>query len=226
MGSFIHVVKRGARGTNIVRDVDDKNRFLLMLAHLNDQYQPNNWFRDIRDNKHSMFDRPSEWPRQKKIVHILAFCLLNNHFHLLLEEIEEGGISRFMQRTGTAMANHFNEKYEEQGSLFQGAYRSRTISRDSYLRYVLAYIQLKNAFDALRLAPSARAHDFDLLYEKASLYPYSSLGDHLSIVNRPVIERNLLLEFMPAKEFRTFSRDFVEGRVRIPEEEHEAVYLE
>src|SRR3989344_4510436 len=75
VGSFVHVIKRGTRGASIVRDNADKNRFLLMLAHFNDEYQPANWFRDIDDPNLSLFERPSQWPKQKKLVHIITFCL-------------------------------------------------------------------------------------------------------------------------------------------------------
>ena len=63
-----------------------------------------------------------------------------NHFHLLLEETEEGGISKFMQGLCVSMSKHFNIKYEEKGSLFQGAFKSRTINDDYYLDLIHVYI--------------------------------------------------------------------------------------
>src|SRR3989344_5566853 len=141
VGSFVHVIKRGTRGMPIVRDKKDKERFLYALAHRNDLYEPENWFRDICTEGRPSFDRPQFWPAQQKLVHIHAYCLLGNHFHLLLEEIVEGGVAKFMHRIGTTMSKHYNEKYRERGSLFQGSYRLRTIDSDTYLTYVSAYIQ-------------------------------------------------------------------------------------
>ena len=128
VGSFIHVIKRGTRGLPIVRDKKDRERFLYILAHSNDVFEPENWFRDISVEGRPSFERPVSWPEQQKIVRIHAFCLLTNHFHLLLEEITEGGTAKFMQRVGTTMTKHFNEKYREKGSMFQGSYKSRTIT--------------------------------------------------------------------------------------------------
>jgi hypothetical protein len=67
--------------------------------------------------------------------------------HLLIEEIRDGGISKFMQRLCGSMSAHFNAKYHERGTIFQGSYRSRTISEDSHLRYLVFYIQVKNVFE-------------------------------------------------------------------------------
>jgi len=225
VGSFVHVIHRGTRGVSIVRDNDDKNRFLLMLVHFNDEYQPSNWFRDINNQNLSQFERPNWWPKQKKIVHIIAFCLLNNHFHLLLEEIQDGGISKFMQRLGTGMSYRYNLKYDEKGSLFQGSFRSRTVNTDNYLRQVIAYIQLKNTLDVLKEKIKSKK-DFEKSYALACKYPYSSLGDHIGIFKRPIVEKTVVTEIFPSEEFKEFSEGFVEGRIQISEQDSEIVCFE
>ena len=209
----------------IVRDDEDRNRFLLMLTHFNDAYQPENWFRDINSSRFALFKRPIEWPEQKKIVHIVAFCLLDNHFHLLLEEIMEGGISKFMQRLGTSMSHHYNIKYKERGSLFQGSFRSRTIDDDNYLRYVIAYIQLKNALD-MHGDKTQAGKDFEKAYAWACKYPYSSLGDHIDMFERPIIEKTFLTDIFSPVEFKKFGRDFMEDREKWKEDLDETVYFE
>jgi len=225
VGSFVHVIQRGTRGAPIVHDDEDKNRFLLMLAHFNDEYQPANWFRDIDDPNLSLFERPSQWPKQKKLVHIITFCLLTNHFHLLLEEVQDGGISKFMQRLGTGMSYRYNLKYEQHGSLFQGSFRSRTINRDNYLRYVIAYIQLKNALD-MYYSNARSSSDFEKAYAWASRYLYSSLGDHTEMFKRPIIERHFLIDLFSPTAFKKFGKDFIEGRAFVPEEGKGAVFFE
>lgn len=225
VGSFVHVIQRGTRGAPIVRDTEDKNRFLLMLTHFNDEYQSSNWFRDVTYSGNSAFMRPDEWPEQKKLVHIIAFCLLTNHFHLLLEEVQEGGISKFMQRLGTGMSYRYNLKYEERGSLFQGSFRSRTIDRDAYLRYAVAYIQLKNTLDMCKEKISF-TKDFERAYEWACKYEYSSLIDHIGLVQRPIIETEFLSELFSPADFKEFGEDFIKGRAIVPELDKQAVYFE
>src|ERR1035437_6659256 len=109
VGSMVHVIKRGARGMNIVDDEDDKWRFTKTLFLLNDFYNDANWHRETAHLK--FLERPEHWPKRKPLVRILAWTLLSNHFHLLLQETDEGGIARFMQKLGGSMTLCFNAKY-------------------------------------------------------------------------------------------------------------------
>lgn len=211
--SYVHVVKRGVRGLPIVRDDIDRFRFLLMLAHFNDTFSPENWYRDLKDSDlHNSLLRPTHWPEQERLVNVVAFCLVENHFHLILQELNEGGIARFMQRLGTGMAKKFNERHNERGALFQGAYRAKTISDDYYFRYVSAYVQLKNAFDVYPGGYESAQNDFDRAYDWACAYPYSSLGDYVGSFNRSVVEKDFLGSLFTLDEYRDFCRDLIYGR--------------
>ena len=213
VGSYVHVVKRGTRGLPIVRDDHDRFRFLLMLTHFNDSFSPLNWYRDLQDeNLHNTLMRPLCWPAQDRLVNIIAFALVENHFHLLLEELAVGGIARFMQRIGTGMAKRFNERYKEYGSLFQGGYRGKIVENDDYFRYVSVYVQIKNAFD-MHLKGYRWARDnFDEAYEWACTYLYSSLGDYFGIFDRPVVDKEFLSSLYTTKEYREFAEDVILGR--------------
>lgn len=211
--SYVHVVKRGTRGSPIVRDDADRFRFLLMLTHFNDTFASQNWYRDLQDaNLHNSFLRPEFWPEQECLVNIIAFCLVENHFHLILQELVEGNIARFMQRLGIGMTMKFNERYEERGSLFQGAYRARTISDDRYFRYVSAYVQLKNTLDMYPGGQKAVCDDFDRAYDWVCSYPYSSLGDYTGKFDRPIIAKDFFASLFTPKEYREFCKDFIYGR--------------
>ncbi len=156
--------------------------------------------------------RPAVWPTQKKVVKILCFCLLDNHFHLLLKETREDGIALFMQKLGTGMAMHFNTKYKEKGSLFQGSYRARTIQDDNYLQYVSAYIQVKNAFEIFKGGIENATKQFEKAYAWASKYPYTSLGDYAGTRESPVIDKDILGEIFTPAEYKVFSKDMILGR--------------
>ncbi len=213
VGSYLHIIKRGTRGTDIVRDDADRWRFLLMLRHFNDEFQSENWVRDLIDEQLvQTLDRPTMWPEQKKLVNILCFCLQDNHFHLLIKEIREKGTSTFMQRIGTGMAACFNAKYSEKGALFQGAYKSRTIGNDTYLRYVSAYIQVKNAFEIFPGGLNKASKNFEKAFKWASIYPYTSLGSYVGKSNSPILEKEILGDIFSPDEYKGFARDFIEGR--------------
>lgn len=215
VGSYVHVVKRGARGLDIVRDESDKWRFLRMLFLLNDSNFDKDGFRTFFNKP--LFYRPDTWPERKPLLEIYAYTLMTNHFHLLLREVEEGGVSSFMQKLGQSMTNHSNEKYDESGSLFQGSYRSRTVDSDEYLQHVAAYIMLKNTFE---LYPGGgldtAKKDFDTVWEWGVEYKFSSLGDYAGVrKNSPVLAdtlcENIFTSSGKPDEFRTFARNLVEG---------------
>ena len=88
VGSYVHVLKRGARGLPITRDEKDKWRFVRLLYYMNDEFKDDFWERSTIEL--DLFARPEIWPEQKPIVKILAWTLMPNHFHLLLQETIEG----------------------------------------------------------------------------------------------------------------------------------------
>lgn len=67
-----------------------------------------------------------------------------NHYHLLVEELEEGGITKFMHKLGTGYTMYFNKKYERVGSLFQGTFKAVLVDQQEYLEYLLVYINVMN----------------------------------------------------------------------------------
>src|SRR3989344_5928855 len=91
VGSIMHVIKRGTRGIKIVQDKEDRIRFMRSLYYLNDVYSNENWKRDTMFI--GLFERPVSWPEREPLVNILAWTLLPNHFHLLLQERTQGGIA-------------------------------------------------------------------------------------------------------------------------------------
>lgn len=80
--------------------------------------------------------------KEEPLVSIVSYCLMPNHFHLLLKEIRPNGISIFMHRLGTAYTMYFNRKYQRSGGLFTSPFRSKHIPDNRYLQTVLSYIHL------------------------------------------------------------------------------------
>jgi len=76
------------------------------------------------------------------LVHILAYCLMPNHFHIIVKENSEGGVAKFMQKLSTSYAMYFNSKYKRTGSLFEGKFKSIHVDTDGYLNYLFRYVHL------------------------------------------------------------------------------------
>lgn len=115
-------------------------------------------------------------PRIQPLVAIGTFCLMPNHFHLLLKEIRGSGISKFMLKLGTAYAMYFNKKYERIGNVFVRPYRSRHIKDDDYLQMAIQYIHCNPAeiFDPNWKHGTPK--DLLTLERQLLTYPYSSFG--------------------------------------------------
>ncbi len=213
VGSYVHIVKRGARGMNIVRDESDKWRFLRLLRYLNDENAPQHWDRDITPQHiREGFKRPDSWGEQKPYTAILAYCLMDNHFHLLVQETREGGVSKFMQKLCTSMSMYFNTKYNERGTIFQGAYRSRTVDSDEYLEYLAAYIQVKNPLERYPGGYRKAMNEFDNAFDWALQDPFSSLGSYTGARASGLLDSDLLREIFGDRQgFREFAQEVAEG---------------
>ena len=218
VGSFVHTVKRGARGIDFLEDNQDRDRLLLQMRHFNDAIVSPNWIRELmEENKYRGFERAGIWQEQRPIVRVHAFYIHHNHFHFLLEEILEGGISQYMHKVGVGISKYLNEKYDEHGSPFQGSYRSKTVDSDEYLRYVIAYIQVKNAFEEFPGGYAAASERFDEAYEWVLQLPYGSLFDHrgTSTKQRGIVSTDLVQGLWHQTEFKSFARDVIAGRAHL-----------
>jgi putative transposase len=115
--------------------------------------------------------------REQKLVSIGAHCLMPNHFHILIKEVTEGGISKFIQKLLTAYSMYYNIKYERTGGLFEGKFKSEHLDTDIYLKYIFSYIHLnpikliEPKWQESGIKDERRALDF------LNTYAYSSYQD-------------------------------------------------
>lgn len=218
VGSYVHVLKRGAKRTVIVRDDDDRWRFLKLLRYLNDANVPRNWDREITNtNITEGFSRPTHWPEPKPYVSILAYCLMDNHFHLLVQEKIDGGVGKFMQRVCTSMSSYFNAKYQDSGTLFQSAYLARTVDNDDYLQHLAAYIQMKNTFERYPEGLSEAIHHFADALRFAESYPFSSLPVFTRMLSSSLLDMDEVNRlFERGSGFTKWGRDALLGRMEDP----------
>jgi len=124
-GEHYHVFNRGVGKNDIFFDERDKIRFLVSILYFqssiiisNPSYYVSH-FREHRvfPNSKKTLDKILE----NRVVELVNFCLMPNHFHLTLFEKEEGGISHYMQRIQNAYTKYFNTKYKKSGHLFDRA---------------------------------------------------------------------------------------------------------
>ena len=120
-----------------------------------------------------------EIDQKETLIDITAYCLMPNHFHLLVHEKTEGGASKFMQKLTTGYTMYFNKRHERNGSLFQGKFKATHVSDDRYLKYLLSYIHLNPVKFIDPLWKENGIRDRTGAAKYLHEYPYSSYRDYL-----------------------------------------------
>jgi len=139
-GEHYHIYSRGVEKRRIFLNIKDYNRFTALLYIMNQDapFRMDNFLRDNQNNLKNIFKEK----RETILVSILGYCLMPNHFHLILYEYKEGGISKFMSKLLTAYSMYFNIKYERSGPLFTRPFRSEHIGNESQYMYIFSYLHI------------------------------------------------------------------------------------
>jgi putative transposase len=127
--TYYHVYNRGVNKRRIFLDDEDYRVFLnLFKRYLSNEPQ--------FDNKHR------EYPWLHDDIELLAFCLMPNHFHLLVYQVSDKAMTALLRGVCTAYTGYFNKKYARVGHLFQDRFKASMITTDGYLQHISRYIHL------------------------------------------------------------------------------------
>ncbi len=200
-----HVVNRGVDKRDIFLDDQDYARFLHNMFVCNDTDGRNpNWSRTLKRSDQMMDPAGSSFSRKGRgrllIVDVLAFCLMPNHYHLLLRERSEGGVSAFMRRLSTAYAKYFNEKYERSGALFEGRYKLTPVEHEHHFLYLPYYIHLNPLDLHMPEWRTEGVSDPDAALVRLEEHRWSSHLDYMGIENLPSVTQREFLTAVFAQE--------------------------
>ncbi len=133
---YYHIYNRGNSKQIIFKDDQDYRYFthLLFIAN-SEKHIPS-----IKRTK-DVFS----YDRGNQVLSIGAYCLMPNHFHLLIKAKNGQGVSNFMQKVSTGYAMYFNKKYKRTGALFEGKFKAQHVGNDTYFQYLFSYIHLNPA---------------------------------------------------------------------------------
>ena len=207
-GEFYHIYSRGIEHRNIFLDDRDYLRFttLLYVANSATPIHISNF------SKWKSFDF-FQLPRGARLVDITAYCLMTNHFHLLIHDPNGGNISIFMKKLLTGYSMYFNKKYHRTGSLFEGAFKAQHVNADEYLKYLFAYIHL----NPIKIIEPSWKETGIINKRKAeqylATYPHSSYLDYCGEARseQKIINREASPEyFTTSLDFKDFVRDWLE----------------
>lgn len=203
---FYHVLNRGADKRKIFLDDKDRFRFIHDLFEFNDtnNVNPNNGYffraRECMDVGRPYMNKKANKhlvrATRDRLVKIHAFCLMPNHYHLLLSPIKPQGISLFLKKLNGGYSKYFNERHGRGGTLYQGKYKKILIENDAHFLYIPFYIHF-NPLD-LRYPDWRQGRISNHKDAEAYLlsYRWSSHPDYLGERNFPsVTDRSFLSSF-------------------------------
>ena len=166
-GEYYHLYNRGTDKRIIFLDKKDYEHFLSLLYICNTA-------RNIE-----LRDIGRDFDRGETLVDIGAYCLMPNHFHLLVREKIEHGISKYMLKVMTGYTMYFNKKYKRTGKLYEGVFKSTHLNSDRYLKYIYSYIHLNPAKLKDKNWKEKRSLGKELI-NYVFCYDYSSISEYLS----------------------------------------------
>jgi putative transposase len=201
-GGVYHLLNRGVEQLVIFTDEQDYSRFISLLEF---QRVPKSLgfseakrvarIRRAQFLEYSAAKHGSESP----IVNVLCYCLMPNHFHLLVQQNVTGGISRYMQRLLNSYSRYFNARHKRTGTLFASQFRGIRVTTDNQLLHVSRYIHLNPV--VARLCKDAFS------YPWSSIYAYANTdGKAAQKILSVHIASDLLSGIMSAKEYEMFLR--------------------
>lgn len=190
-GSYYHIYNRGVEKRDIFLDRWDYLRFLETL----DYYRKEPQSMKLSDFRRGMI-KLRKIEQQIDIVRFFCYSLIPNHFHLLLQQLKEGGITRFMRKVLDSYTRYFNTKYERVGPLYQGSFKARIIENDEYLLQLSKYIH---------------RNSFPLKMWEGKVYPYSSYNYYLSKQSHPFCDKEFILSYFSKNNLKLGYKEFVEG---------------
>ncbi len=186
-GEYYHVFNRAVNKQVIFHDVNDHFRFLFLILYFQSPIIFRQLGRRVKEFVQSQALDSVEEDEiiKKRRVELEAFCVMSNHFHLIVKESDEGGIAAYMQRILTSYSKYYNTKYDKSGHVFQGPYQIVHVSNNRQLLHLSAYIH-------------RNPREISKWFKKEDQYPWSSYQDFI-VENR---WRNLLVPDIIVGQFK------------------------
>lgn len=184
VGGIYHIIQRGVEKRKIFTNSQDYSRFILGLEFFSRDASVDIWnlvAPGVPGTPGERIVRARE-ESAKPIVELMAFALMPNHFHLIVREIQEGGISLFMMKMG-GYSRYFNNQHNRIGPLFQSRYKMVPVKTDAQLSILFAYVHtnpvelVEPKWKDLKVVNRKKATDF------LGDYKWSSYRDYLGLQN-------------------------------------------
>ncbi len=186
---YYHIYNRGVDKRKVFLNKDDYIRFIVSMREFNrfkpigSLYKYKKW----KEQRHPTSLRDVGCLSQSKLVEFIAYCLNPNHYHFMVKQLTNNGISEFMKRLGNGYTKYFNYRHNHSGYLFQGRFKSIHINSNEYLLWLSAYINL-----------NPKPHKITNNLKK---YPWSSYLDYTNQRNGTLCNKDIILNQFSHRDY-------------------------
>lgn len=207
-GEFYHIFNRGvARAPTFISRAEHKQA-MLTLSYYRYAHPPVSLARFKELSQEERQRLLASLQKAEKLVEIVAFVLMPNHFHFLLKQNKDNGISKFTSQFTNSYTRYFNTLNERVGPLFQGVFKSIHVETDEQLIHLSRYIHLNPMVSNV-------IRGSDLL-----AYPWSSLSDYVNSVSTQISTELVLSHFKNPQEYKEFVLDRVDYGKELEKTKH------
>lgn len=207
-GEYYHIFNRGIARQPVLLNKRDYQRFILTLNYYrfkNPRLRLSRFLQLPEEEKQKLF---GEFISGEKIVEIICFALMPNHFHLLLKQLDEKGISAYLNKLTNSYTRYFNVKRKRVGDLFQGVFKAVHIEDDEQLLHLSRYIHLNPLVSYI------------VEESKFLNYEWSSFPDYIRGVSELVDLKIIMGFFRTAETYKKFVLDHADYAKRLEEMKH------
>lgn len=197
-GGFYHIYNRGVEKRQIFLDEGDYKKFIAFLKFY--LVEPNLQGRTLKDENYKTVSPSRTANNFMNEIKLQAYCLMPNHFHLLIKQNNERSIVGFMQSLITKYVIYFNKKYQRVGGLFQGKYKTVRITSEEQYTYLSKYIH-RNPLPSF-----TTRSDLEGLVD----YKYSSYGNYLGLFKQSWVKTEDILHYFSPTDPKFSYQNFVE----------------
>ena len=206
-GEYYHVYNRGVDRRQLFSDKSDLDRFLESMDEFN-SIKP---IGSIYENSFLNSDI-QEKRKSTKLVQFICYCVNPNHYHFVLKQVSDGGISEFMKRLGGGYTWYFNNKNKRSGALFQGLFKAVHVDTNDYLLHLSAYVNL-----------NYRVHKLGGLTAK---FVESSWEEYTGNKQENFCHKNVILEqFKNKEEYKDFCEESLDSILEQKQKQKEMAAL-
>lgn len=195
-GYVYHIYNRGVERRQIYSDSREYARFLDTMQYYqysNPVIRYSKYLQQPIDVRKNILDGLRTQP---KIIDLYAYCLMPNHFHLLVRQERDRGISQYLANLSNSYSKYFNTKHARVGPLLQGPFKAVLIETDEELLHVSRYIHINPVVSLI------------IPREKLDSYPWSSFSEYLGKSALPLVNKMPILSHFPSLDrYRDFVYD-------------------